>query len=60
MTREPATLSMPGQFVITFFTFTLFRAIASSGPYPPAGSAPGIAVFQNRWLARSLKRGEKR
>lgn len=47
MTREPATRSMSGQCVITFFTFTLFRAISSSGPYPPAASAPGIWAFQN-------------
>ncbi|MBB4889038.1 hypothetical protein FHS38_005113 [Streptomyces netropsis] len=32
MTREPATRSMSGQAVSTFFTFTLLRAIASSGP----------------------------
>jgi hypothetical protein len=40
---------MSGQAVSTFFTLTLLRASASSGPYPPAASAPRIWAFQNRW-----------
>lgn len=49
VTRKPATRSMSGQAVITFFTLTLLRAGASSGPYPPAASASGMWAFRNLW-----------